>query len=184
MNCSPSDSFIHGILQARILEWVAISSSRSSSWPRDQTWVSCIAGGFFTIWATRDSFRDCLIIKKHNQGLVEVRPWTSNQVVRVLAWQCHLLAGCLFSEILLSSSIWGVVVLRRSWIFNWEWLSLWENVGLVNVLPDVNLNKIFCFKNGRMQGNWFVRFECSFTFIYNLTLRIISFPLFLLLCVN
>ena len=96
----------------------------------------CIAGGFFTIWATRDSFRDCLIIKKHNWGLVEVRPWTSNQVVRVLAWQCHLLAGCLFSEILLSSSIWGVVVLRRSWIFNWEWLSLWENTGLVNVLPD------------------------------------------------
>ena len=43
---------IHGILQARLLEWVAISSSRGSSWPRDQTWVSCITGRFFAIWAT------------------------------------------------------------------------------------------------------------------------------------
>ena len=41
-------------LQARILDWVAISFSRRSSWLRDRTRVSCIAGGFFTIWATRD----------------------------------------------------------------------------------------------------------------------------------
>ena len=43
-----------GILQARILEWVAMPSSRGSSQPRDQTQVSQIAGGFFTIWATRE----------------------------------------------------------------------------------------------------------------------------------
>ena len=43
---------VHGILQARILEWVAIPFSRRSSQPRDQTWVSCTAGGFFTDWAT------------------------------------------------------------------------------------------------------------------------------------
>ena len=51
MNCSPPDSSVHWILQARILEWVAIASSRGSSWPRD--WIcifcnSCIAGGFFS----------------------------------------------------------------------------------------------------------------------------------------
>ena len=45
---------VHRISQARILEWVAISSSRESSWPRDWTWVSCIAGTLFTIWATRE----------------------------------------------------------------------------------------------------------------------------------
>ena len=44
-----------GILQARILEWVAIPSSRGSSQPRDQTQVSRIAGGFFTNWATREA---------------------------------------------------------------------------------------------------------------------------------
>ena len=50
-DCGPPDSFFHGILQARILQWVAVSFSRGSSWPRDQTrvsYVSCIAGGFFT----------------------------------------------------------------------------------------------------------------------------------------
>ena len=49
MDCSPLGFSVHGILQARILEWVAISFSRGSSRPTDRTWVSCIAGGFFTI---------------------------------------------------------------------------------------------------------------------------------------
>ena len=44
MDCSPVGFSIHGILQARILEWVAIPFSRVSSQPRDQTWISCIAG--------------------------------------------------------------------------------------------------------------------------------------------
>ena len=44
-----------GILQARILKWVAMSSSRTSSQPRDRTQVSCTAGGFFTVWATREA---------------------------------------------------------------------------------------------------------------------------------
>ena len=50
MDCSPPGSPVHGIFQTRILEWVAVPSSRGFSWPRDQTWafcVSCIAGGFF-----------------------------------------------------------------------------------------------------------------------------------------
>ena len=48
-------SMVHGIFQARILEWAAISLSRGSSQPRDRTWVSCIAGRRITIWATRNS---------------------------------------------------------------------------------------------------------------------------------
>ena len=44
MGCSPPGSSVHGISQARILEWVAISFSRGSSWPRDWTQVSCIVG--------------------------------------------------------------------------------------------------------------------------------------------
>ena len=58
MDCSPSGSSVLGILWARILEWVAISSSRGSSWPKDWTWVSWIAGRFFTIWATRGAHLD------------------------------------------------------------------------------------------------------------------------------
>ena len=55
MDCSPPGSSVHGILQARILECVAIPFTRGSSWPRDWTLVSCIAGRFFTIWATREA---------------------------------------------------------------------------------------------------------------------------------
>ena len=51
MDCSLTGSSVHGILQARILEWVAISSSSGYSQPRDWTQVSC-----FTIWATREAY--------------------------------------------------------------------------------------------------------------------------------
>ena len=54
MDCSLPGSSIHGIFQARILEWVAISFSRRSSRPRDWTWISCIVGRCFTVWATRE----------------------------------------------------------------------------------------------------------------------------------
>ena len=54
MDCSLPGSSVHGILQARIQEWVAISFTRGSSLPGDWTWVSCLAGGFFTVWATRE----------------------------------------------------------------------------------------------------------------------------------
>ena len=57
--CDPMDYTVHGILQARILEWVAIPFFRGSSQPRDQTQVSCIADGFFTSWATTVIF-ECL----------------------------------------------------------------------------------------------------------------------------
>ena len=55
MDCKLPDSSIHGIFQARVLEWVAISSSRGSSKPRDWTQVCRIAGRRFTIWATREA---------------------------------------------------------------------------------------------------------------------------------
>ena len=55
MDCSLQGSSVHEIFQARLLEGVAIPFSRGSSWPRDQTWVSCTAGRLFTIWATREA---------------------------------------------------------------------------------------------------------------------------------
>ena len=87
--CNPMDyslpgSSVHGILQARILEWVAISSSRGFSWPRDQTSVSsvsCIAGWFFTCWAIARG-QNVLI---ENQGSL-------GSTLLALGWQklfCH-----------------------------------------------------------------------------------------------
>ena len=55
MDCSPPGSSVHGIFQARILEWVAISFSRGFSWPRDWTQASSVAGRRFTIWATKEA---------------------------------------------------------------------------------------------------------------------------------
>ena len=52
--CNPKDYTVHGILQARILEWVAFPFSRESSQPRNQTQISPIEGTLFTIWATRE----------------------------------------------------------------------------------------------------------------------------------
>ena len=58
--CNPMDYrlpgfSVHGIFQARVLEWVAFSFSRLSSWPRDRIQVSCTAGRLFTLWATREA---------------------------------------------------------------------------------------------------------------------------------
>ena len=55
MECSLPGSSVHGISQARILEWIAIPFSRGSFQPRDQTWLSQVAGRFFNIWATREA---------------------------------------------------------------------------------------------------------------------------------
>ena len=55
MDYSPLGSSVHGLLQAGILKWGAISSSRGSSQPREWTRVSWIVGRFFTIWATREA---------------------------------------------------------------------------------------------------------------------------------
>ena len=55
MDSSPPSSSVHGILQAKILEWVAISFSRGSSWPRDRTQVSHIAGRRFNLCTTREA---------------------------------------------------------------------------------------------------------------------------------
>ena len=58
------DYTVHGILQARILEWVAILFSRESFQPMDRTQVSRIAGRFFTSWATREALLGLVLLKK------------------------------------------------------------------------------------------------------------------------
>ena len=68
-DCSLPGSSIHGIFQARVLEWVAIAFSKGSSWPRDRIQVSCIAGKRFTIWATREATwvleGSCQLVEDH-----------------------------------------------------------------------------------------------------------------------
>ena len=78
MDCSLPVSSVHGILQARILEWVSMSFSRGSSQPRDRTQLSALGGGLSTIWATREAlavleFPASLSWETHT-GFLPVRP--------------------------------------------------------------------------------------------------------------
>ena len=73
-------SSVHGILQAKVLEWVAISFSRGSSEPRDQTRVSCIAHRFFTIWAIREAIKILKILKNNStKKCVSIHKYLSNR---------------------------------------------------------------------------------------------------------
>ena len=97
MDCSPPGSSVHGILQARELEWVAIPFSTRSSQPRDHTWVSCITGRFFTIWARLEIpilYALWLIVK-----LTKVLQAQSPQ-----QWLSFLLKGCASAYLCLTNS--------------------------------------------------------------------------------
>ena len=83
MDFSPPGSSVHGILQARILEWIVIPFSRGSSWPRDRTQVSCITDGFYqlsyqgrsknTEVVSLSLLQRIFLIQESNQGLLHCR---------------------------------------------------------------------------------------------------------------
>ena len=87
MDCRLPASSVYGILKARILEKVAISFSRGSSWPRDQTQVSHIAGRFFTIWATREELPGDADGKKHVRWACA----NAHQEIWLSFWSCPYL---------------------------------------------------------------------------------------------
>ena len=103
--CDPKDYTVHGILQARILEWVAFPFSRGSSQPRDQTQVSHIAGRFFTSWATGKPKNTGVGSLSLLQGVFPTQE--SNwglQHCRQINWATRE-AWCFFLEIAVNSSL-------------------------------------------------------------------------------
>ena len=123
--CNPMDCIVHGILQVRILEWVAFPFSRGSSQPRYRTQVSHIAGRFFTSWVIREAailmgnfveyLSQLVIIHIHSDSSkIEPLYKTSNCIIIVccvIIWNMVLLDKTLFkvhkssSEFELNSSI-------------------------------------------------------------------------------
>ena len=81
VDCSLPGSSIHEILQAKILEWIAISFSRGSSWTRDWTQVSRIAGRCFNLWATREAPGSTVIDTPRNNVLPAI--WASLNPVKL-----------------------------------------------------------------------------------------------------
>ena len=83
MDCNPSGSSVHGISQPGILEWVVISTSRGSSWPKDPNRISCTAGRFFTTTPLEKPWT--ITICHYNQGQ---RGWDC------IIFHCSLLRSC------------------------------------------------------------------------------------------
>ena len=114
---------VHGILQARILEWVAISFSRGSSRLRDRTQVSCIAGRCFNLWATReDLYKYSYINRQSNQN---TRIWCFGRPgVLLVVWKNKTSGKSeTVSHSIVSNSVtsWTVACqtsLSRGWILN------------------------------------------------------------------
>ena len=75
MDCSLPGCSVHGIFQARVLEWGAISFSRGPSWPRDRTQVSCIVGRCFTVRATRGRAPLYFLILKFKKKIIFHNKW-------------------------------------------------------------------------------------------------------------
>ena len=78
MDCSLPASSVHGILQARILEWVAIPFSRESSLPRDWTLVSHMTGRFFTVWVAREQTCAQIPVPFPTRHMHLGKSWTSS----------------------------------------------------------------------------------------------------------
>ena len=111
MDCRLSGSSVHEILQARILEWVAIPFSSRCSWPRDWIWISFIVGKFFTIWAT-----------KEGQGYITyIQKWKKKKILQKAASKTGPMdSTCLFSRLCrvlfpeeVVSDQWNISALRR-----------------------------------------------------------------------
>ena len=111
MDYSLSALSVHGIFQARILEWVAISFSRRSFQTRDWAQVSHIVGRHFTIWASREVYKGCLFIK--------LRQWESSAILsfrresRVTFYRMNI-QNC--------KSLWQASILLSCDIWKWRLL--------------------------------------------------------------
>ena len=108
MDCSLPGSSVHGVLHARILEWVAMPSSRGSPQLGDQTWVSCNAGWLFTVWTTREARYACMLSRFSHVWLF-VTLWTIVAAGLLCPWDspgkntgvgCHsLLEGIFLTQV-------------------------------------------------------------------------------------
>ena len=150
VDCWLPDSSVHGILQARILEWVAIPFSWGSFWPRDWNWVSHIAGRFFTICATKDmndkSNSSCKRIQfssvqfscsvmsdsLRSHGLLHARSPCPTPTPGVcsnscpLSWWCHPAILPLSSLLLLPSIFPSIMVFSNESVLRIKWPKYWH----------------------------------------------------------
>ena len=112
MDCSPPRSSVHGILQARILEWVAIPFSGGSSQPRDGTCISFTGRGILCYWATREAadIVNIILLIQHKTYYTAFHLWSCQSVSSSELWE---------------QGPW----LTDSFLFYWTQHSNWNTVG-------------------------------------------------------
>ena len=138
MDYSPQGSFVHGILQARKLKWVVIPFSRGSSWPGDWTQVSCTAGRVFTVWATRETHMESIVVVQslsvsdslgphelqHTRLLCpSLSPWVCSNSCPLSQW-CHTTISS--SVIHFSSIIPSIGVFSTESALHIRWPKYWN----------------------------------------------------------
>ena len=112
MDCSLPGSSVHGFLQARVLEWVAMPSSRGYSWLRDWTWVSCIAGGFSTTKPPGKPMK-CTLSCHINKQRCHIYLWSQTPQMWIFGHEmCLVLCHLLHKE-------------SQAFTGGWVWLSPW-----------------------------------------------------------
>ena len=149
MDCSLPGSSVHGIFQAIVLEWLAISFSRGSSQPRDQTRVSCTVDRHFTVWATREVLRIHKNILTFSQfssvsrARLFATPLTAGRQALLSITNSQSLLKLMSIELVMPSnylilcllqpifSLFLQRVVEDVWFFYWQ-----ENISVHNILPD------------------------------------------------
>ena len=143
-DCSPPGSSVHGISQATILESIAISSSRGSSWPRDRTCVSCICRHILYSWATREACLLCKTIKKFSIIFFSVKKLKDKTAVN---W----IPKIVFNLALFALFHLGLVSLVLLKFVLSGWVSMEEESSLPSFLRFGNVN----WPTGRQAGPFF-----------------------------
>ena len=127
MDCSPPGSSVHRILQAKLLEWVAISSCRGSSWPRDRIQSLVLAGRFFSPAVSGDQHKASKSSEKSSQRTMSLATenLTLSSPLSVFMWASHPAASksscCIHSS---GSATWSDTWWRRVRVLKETWLAV------------------------------------------------------------
>ena len=144
IDCSLPGSSVHGIPQARILEWVAIPFSWGFSQPRDQTWVSCIAGRFFKCLSHREAtIYDIMNNKKKRIQTVE--NWTNDSVIKFWNATWYHFHTQYTQYIFVHLKLQGTLMLRKWFICAWSSNLNFSDHGNIISLPSLSFKGETCF---------------------------------------
>ena len=144
---------VHGILQARILHWVAVPLSRASSWPKDQTQISCIADGFFIIWDTREAHLRYMVIANAYNAITDTYQSAISMVQggnsSALEYpRSFWRKSCVWTRLWRMSSNFPDSKRRKCHFRQWEWHSKGKGVNIQGMFQELWVKIHWGWKTG------------------------------------